>query len=471
MTIVSFVYLTCLSILSLFALHRLYLTVQYLKIRKRSTPSREDFYAGPRGGVTLSHFPMITVQLPVYNEKNVVERLIKAVSEFEYPKDRFEIQVLDDSTDETSELIQKTISDLKNIQIFHIQRKNREGFKAGALAHGLKKANGEFIAIFDADFVPPRDFLTKMLPSFEDPKVGMVQARWGHLNERENLLTRVQAILLNGHFGVEHAVRSSNDLFFNFNGTAGIWRKKAIEASGGWTSDTLTEDLDLSYRAQLSGWKFVYHPEVIAPAELPSVVPAFKTQQSRWAKGASQTATKMIPRIISSRILFRQKMEAFFHLLSNWAYPLLAILAIFYPWASVQYPTQAILWAGSWSCLALFFLVSDEKRELWKRVLELPLLIAVCAGMSITNGIAVVSGFFQGGGEFQRTPKHGNLSKKYVVQSSWLISSLEVVLGFYFVCWSIAAILTHEFHLLFALFLFAFGFLYVGVKSLQLART
>ena len=272
----------------------------------------------------------MTVQLPLYNERCVVERLLDAVGALDYPADRLEIQVLDDSTDETSALAAAAVERLRarGLAVAHLRRAHRRGFKAGALAAGLEAARGELIAVFDADFVPPPGFLTATVPSFADPAVGMVQARWEHLNREASLLTRVQALLLDGHFAVEHRARHVAGCFFNFNGTAGIWRRQAIADAGGWAHDTLTEDLDLSYRAQLAGWRFVYLPDVAVPAELPADAASFKAQQRRWAKGSLQTARKVLPRLLAARLPWRVKLEACAHLTANLSYPLMVALSL-----------------------------------------------------------------------------------------------------------------------------------------------
>jgi len=279
-------YLTLIVLLSLYGIHRYWILYLYYRYYKWAKPAPVP--------PLPDQLPIVTVQLPVYNERYVVERLVDAVCRMDYPKERLEVQVLDDSTDDTEKIVRAHVSRLgeQGFLIEHIRRNDRTGFKAGALAAGLAACRGEFIAIFDADFVPPADFLKKTLPYFGSPRIGMVQTRWGHLNENYSLLTWIQSIFLDGHFLIEHTARNRSGAFFNFNGTAGIWRKDAIVSSGGWQHDTLTEDLDLSYRAQMKGWQFVYLPDVVCPAELPVDINAFKTQQNRWTMGAIQTAKK-----------------------------------------------------------------------------------------------------------------------------------------------------------------------------------
>lgn len=278
----------------------------------------------------LKDFPKVTVQLPIYNERYVARRLIDSVCQLEYPHSNLEIQVLDDSTDDTVQICKETVQDYveKGISIAYIHRPQRTGFKAGALQEGLQTATGEFVAIFDADFIPPTDFLARSLPYFSTKEIGMVQTRWGHLNDEYSSLTQAQALSIDAHFAIEQKAKSYSELFMNFNGTAGVWRKQCIEESGGWSHDTLTEDLDLSYRAQLAGWRFVFDASTDVPAELPANMAAVKAQQHRWAKGSIQTARKLLPRILASRLPLRVKLESLVHLTSNAAYPLLLGLTL-----------------------------------------------------------------------------------------------------------------------------------------------
>ncbi|HWP85774.1 MAG TPA: glycosyltransferase, partial [Terriglobia bacterium] len=313
-------YFAVLIVLAFYGSHRYLLLYQYYRNRdKRPQPPE----------CPPDWWPRVTVQLPVYNERYVVERLIEAACRIDYPRDRLEIQVLDDSTDDTVALARQCVQRhaRQGHPIRYLHREHREGFKAGALAEGLRSATGELIAIFDADFLPPEDFLRRTVPYFIDPGVGMVQTRWAYINRSYSCLTQVQAILLDGHFVFEHGARSRSGCFFNFNGTAGVWRRRAIEESGGWQHDTLTEDTDLSYRAQLRGWKFLYLPEVECLSELPVEMNAFKTQQARWAKGLIQTGRKLLPLILRAPLPWRIKLEAFFHLTANICYPLMSLLA------------------------------------------------------------------------------------------------------------------------------------------------
>jgi len=313
-------YFVALAGLSCYGLHRYWIVYLYYRHRGHV----------PRPTARFTVLPRITVQLPVYNEMYVVERLVDAVVAFDYPRDQLEIQVLDDSTDETTEIVDRKVRDLQRqgVDIQHVRRSQRHGFKAGALQHGLALAKGEFIAIFDADFVPDPDLLQRLIPYLADPRIGMLQARWGHLNAHYSLLTRVQSIILDGHFLIEQTARARSGRFFNFNGTAGIWRKRCIEDAGGWHADTLAEDLDLSYRAQLRGWQFLFLPEIIVPAELPVEMNAFKTQQHRWAKGSVQTCKKILPQLWRSDVPLKIKLEGTVHLTSNFGYLLLLVMCL-----------------------------------------------------------------------------------------------------------------------------------------------
>jgi cellulose synthase/poly-beta-1,6-N-acetylglucosamine synthase-like glycosyltransferase len=354
----------------------------------------------------------VTVQLPLYNEPNVAARLIDAVAALEY-EGPLEIQVLDDSTDATSAIVAQRIA---GTGIRHIRRETREGYKAGALAHGMSLSEAELFAVFDADFVPPPDILQRMAPHFA-PGVGMVQARWEHLNRDASLLTRVQAIYLDAHFAIESAARNFSGRFFNFNGTAGIWRREAIEEAGGWSSSTLTEDLDLSYRAQLAGWRFVFLPEVTVPAELPEAISGFQEQQHRWAKGSIQTARKMLPRILGSALPGATKTEAFFHLTNNACYLLTFILSLLIVPAIVIRQRIGLGWtllfdlvmfAASTASVVAFYI--DGQRFAGRprpRVRELLCVLPIGIGMSLRNATAVLEGLFERGGHFRRTPKRG----------------------------------------------------------------
>ena len=388
-------YFIVLVLLASYGAHRYVLVYLYYKNKKNRTTEPTAHFAD---------LPRITVQLPIFNEQFVVERLLDAVCRLEYPLEKLEIQVLDDSTDETVAVARGLVNHYaaKGFPASYHHRSNREGFKAGALTEGLKTAQGEFVAIFDADFVPPEDFLQRVIHHFTDPKIGMVQTRWTHINRNYSFLTEVEAILLDGHFVLEHSGRARSNVFFNFNGTAGMWRRSAIEEAGGWQHDTLTEDTDLSYRAQLKGWKFIYLQDVECPAELPVEMTAFKTQQARWAKGLIQTSKKILPQVLKSNQRFHVKLEAWYHLTANLSYPLMIVLSVlllpamiirFYQgWFQMLYIDLPLFMASTFS-ISSFYLVSQ--RELfpgkWFRALiYLPFLMALGIGLTVTNTRAVL---------------------------------------------------------------------------------
>ncbi len=401
-----------------FGLHRLHLTVRFLRWRRRapSDPSNP----------AVTPLPFVTVQLPVYDERYVVERAIRAAAALEYPRDRLEIQVLDDSTDDTSAIIARVAGELRasGHAIEHLRRGSRTGFKAGALAFGCTRARGELFAVFDADFVPQPDLLPRLVAPFTDPQVGMVQARWSHLNRDESLLTRMQATLLDGHFVVEHTARFAAGCFFNFNGTAGAWRRAAIESAGGWQHDTLTEDLDLSYRAQLAGWRFVYLPQATAPGELPVEMAAFRAQQRRWAMGSAQTARKLAGRVWRADLPLAVKLEALAHLGGNVAYLLMAIASVLIapalacrvlgPRAGLTAWDVPLYTWGIGAMMAFYAtaLVGLDRRG-WRRLPEVPLSMALGAALALTNAMAVVRGLSGERTAFERTPKYGASSARW----------------------------------------------------------
>lgn len=474
-------YYLILGVLALYGLHRLMLVLTYWRARRDriELPSM------------TGDWPRVTVQLPIFNEMYVAERLIDAVSKLDYPRHRLEIQVLDDSTDETRELVAVRVAALvaEGFDICHLHRDERTGFKAGALAAGCQVAKGELLAVFDADFVPSTDFLRRSVPHFQDAQVGMVQARWGHLNREYSLLTRVQAILLDGHFVVEHAARHSSGCFFNFNGTAGIWRRQAITEAGGWDHDTLTEDLDLSYRAQLSGWKFVYLPDLVVPAELPAEINAYKSQQHRWAKGSVQTGRKLLGRVLRAPLAWRTKLEAFIHLTNNAAYLLMVALSILiFPAMYLRRGEEAWtllvidlpLFAGATISVFIFFAVgqqADGEGSSWLRCLwQMPMLMGIGIGLAVNNSRAVLTGLWQNGGVFHRTPKY-NLegqqgtwgSKKYLLPKN-LSFFIEAALAIYFVgCFALAIYLKMWLSLPF-LYLFLHGYTHMFLLGLSSGR-
>ena len=468
-------YFALLACLSIYGVHRCYLVYLYTKYRGPASDDRPTEYQSA---------PPVTVQLPLYNEMYVVERLIDAVARLDHPHARLEIQVLDDSTDETRRIAKRAVARWadQGLNIQYLHRAVRTGFKAGALADGLRRANGEFVAIFDADFVPPSDFLTRTLPSFNDARVGLVQARWGYVNEGCSLLTRVQAILLDAHFILEHGARSRGGCFFNFNGTAGIWRREAINAAGGWQYDTLTEDLDLSYRAQLAGWRFVFLPEVVAPAEVPVEMNAFKTQQHRWAKGSIQTCLKVLPAVLRADLPLRVKVEAFFHLTANFNYPLMLTLAVLMVpalfvrvtmgWYTLLLVDLPLFCAATLSVVNFYALSQIACRRDWVAQMRyIPAVMAVGIGLSVNNTAAVIGALFNRRTHFVRTPKYGVvhagddwISKRYgqPVVGQPLV---EIGLGLYFTG-AVLYAASAQFLALPFLCLFQVGFLYMGCLSL-----
>src|SRR5450432_1650971 len=387
-------YFIVLFVLAIYGLHRYWLVYDYYKYAKN--------VPGPPPEATS--WPRVTIQLPIFNERYVIERLVEAISAFDYPRELLDVQVLDDSTDETQQVASDVVERFaaQGLPISYIHRTNREGYKAGALENGLKTSRGEFVAIFDADFIPEPDFLRRTIPYFQNNEIGMVQARWTYLNRDYSLLTQVETILLDGHFVVEHGARSRRGTFFNFNGTAGVWRRKAIDQAGGWQHDTLTEDTDLSYRAQLVGWKFKYLQEVECPAELPIEMTAFKTQQARWAKGLIQTSMKVLPRVFKSNLSFHLKLEAFYHLTANLSYPLMVVLSTllmpamvirFYQgWMQMLFIDVPLFMASTFS-ISSFYLVSQRvlyPKNWFKTFLYLPFLMSLGIGLTVTNTKAVI---------------------------------------------------------------------------------
>jgi len=477
-TLILVVYFFVLSILAIYGWHRYYLVYLYMKNKGR-VPVEPPL---PPEGFQ----PRVTVQLPIYNEMYVADRLIDAVCEMTYPRELLEIQVLDDSTDETTEIAELAVRRhaARGFNISYLHRVDRRGYKAGALESGLSSASGEFIAIFDADFIPSSDFLLRTLPYFTtDDRIGMVQARWGHINHDYSLLTKIQSILLDAHFVLEHGGRNRGGCFFNFNGTAGVWRRSAIDTAGGWQHDTLTEDLDLSYRAQLLGWKFVFLPDLVAPAEVPVEMTSFKSQQHRWAKGSIQTCLKLLPRILRSKQPLSVKAEAFFHLSANFNYLLMTLLSVLmFPAMYVRYNmgwTEMLLidiplFAAATLSVCNFYIVSQ--RELysdWRsRLKYLPFLMSIGIGLCVNNTRAVLEAIFGKQSEFARTPKYGIerdsdewVGKKYH-QSVGVQPIIELALGLYFTGTVFYALMNQIYGTVPFLMLFQVGFLYTGLLSI-----
>jgi len=473
-TIWTICYLSVLVGLSAYGVHRYFIIYLFLKNRKRA----------PVPAGRFKELPAVTVQLPIFNEVYVAERLLRSVSEVDYPRENLQIQVLDDSTDETREITAVCAAKLRqrgfDVELIH--RVDRIGFKAGALEHGLATARGEFICILDADFVPPPHLLRDTIDFFTDPKVGMIQTRWGHLNRGYSLLTRVQAMFLDGHLLLEQTARSRSGRFFNFNGTAGLWRKSCIEQSGGWQHDTLTEDLDLSYRAQLAGWKFVFLPDVVTPAELPVDMNGFKSQQHRWTKGSIQTCKKLLPKIWRSELPMPIKVEATGHLVSNFAYLLLASLCVLlHPsaggpqagWLRTILIDIPIFLTASVS-VAVFYICAQRElhpRTWMREILLLPCLLALGIGLSFNNARAVLEAMFNHKSDFARTPKYGIERKaqpwrncRYMPLKS-LLPIAEFFFALYFTYFVWFAIAHRQFLSVPFLLMFQFGFLYVSFCS------
>jgi len=467
-------YFFVLIILAFYGWHRYYLVYMYMKNRDRQ----------PKAGPQLSPLPVLTVQLPLYNEMYVADRLIESVSALDYPRELLEIQVLDDSTDETRGIAEAAVRRFasQGVDIKYYHRADRTGYKAGALEAGLRVARGEFVAIFDADFLPASDFLLRLMPHFSDANVGMVQARWGHINQDYSLLTKIQSILLDGHFVLEHGARNRGGCFFNFNGTAGVWRRAAIEDAGGWQHDTLTEDLDLSYRAQLRGWRFVFVPDLVAPAEVPVEMNAFKSQQHRWAKGSIQTCRKLLPRILAADVPFGVKAEAFFHLTANFNYPLMVILSILmFPamvirynmgWYEMMLIDVPLFFAATFSVCNFYLVCQREVHPDWRsRIKYLPFLMSIGIGLCINNSRAVLEALFNKQSEFVRTPKYhieGDADEwvgKSYRQSVAVQPLIELALGLYFTATVFYALANQIYGTVPFLVLFQVGFLYTGLLS------
>jgi len=469
-------YFLTLVILAVFGAHRYIMVYLYFRHKdRRALPAPPP-----------ARLPRVTVQLPLYNEMYVVDRLLDSVTKIRYPRQLLEIQVLDDSTDETVTIAGAAVARYREqgFDIQYIHRDDRIGYKAGALDAGLRVAKGEFVLIFDADFVAPSEILEKTLGHFDEAQVGMVQVRWGHVNREYSLLTQVQSVLLDGHFILEHGGRNRAGRFFNFNGTAGIWRRSAIDDAGGWQHDTLTEDLDLSYRAQLRGWRFVFVQDVVAPAEIPVEMNAFKSQQHRWAKGSIQTCKKLLPKILASELPLHIKIEAAFHLTANFAYPLMVLLSILmFPAMVIRYNMgwyemmiiDIPLFLGATMSVCSFYLMSQ--REIYGenfrgRIKYLPAVLSVGIGLSVNNAKAVIEALLGMESEFTRTPKYrvegasDEWKQKRYRGTLNFVPFVELLLGAYFTAMAVYAISNQIFATLPFILIFQFGFLYAGVMSL-----
>ena len=479
---VVILYSLALLLIFLFSLGQLNLSIHYRRAKRKKNSDKDN-------GKPLSRLPHVTVQLPVYNELYVIDRLIDAIACLEYPREKLEIQVLDDSTDETVDAIAgKVIAMQKNgIEIHHIRRPDREGFKAGALKYGLQTAKGSLIAIFDADFIPKPGFLTDTVPHFADDKVGVVQTRWGHLNKNYSLLTKLQAFGLDAHFSVEQTGRSEAGSFINFNGTAGVWRKRCIEDAGGWSPDTLTEDLDLSYRAQLKGWKFKYMEDVEAPAELPVLMSAVKSQQYRWNKGAAETARKNLGKVLRSGIGLENKIHAVFHLFNSSIFVCLLLAAILSipmlyikflnPDYNILFNIGSVFLLGFFS-IGYFYWIAAKRMEPTRTARYFlrifPFFLTVSMGLSLHNAFAVLEGLFGYKTPFVRTPKfnvtdndkkwHSNI---YIKNKINLVTIAEGILTIYFIFGIAFGIHLQDFGLILFHLMLAAGFgsvFYYSVK-------
>ncbi len=480
-TVFMTVYTFSLVMVSLYGLHRYVIVYLYYKNRRKPLKAPGRF----------EDLPLVTVQLPMYNEEHVARRIIEGACRIDYPKDKLQIQVLDDSNDETCKHAQATVAEAraKGFDIEYIHRDDRTGFKAGALEEGVKTAKGEFITIFDADFVPAVDILQRSIHHFTDPKVCVVQTRWEHINREDSMLTRAQAILLDGHFAIEHVARNRSDRFMSFNGTAGTWRRAAIADAGGWQHDALTEDLDLSYRAQLRGWKFVCLPDLTAPAELPPEMCAFEAQQFRWTKGGAQTTIKLLPKVLLSKLPLKVKIEAFFHL-SGFTLHLymFMLVALMYPAMHLQTVPLAngTVWRGMFDIgvftlatlsASVFYVASQiELFGSWRQVFKyLPVLMAVGVGLSVSNAKAVMEAVFGRKSDFVRTPKYGSCATGVQLaappsvrgrKKRSLLPYVELLFGVYMAGCTVhslinlRAAMTAPF-----LMIFTFGFFYVAVMS------
>jgi cellulose synthase/poly-beta-1,6-N-acetylglucosamine synthase-like glycosyltransferase len=472
--LIGVLYFLVIVALAFYGLHNLLTTILYIRMK---TSIKHKEAAHP-----LKKWPPVTVQLPIFNEKYTVKRLLQAVTLLDYPADCLQIQVLDDSTDETLDLVCKLVKEYRsrgvNIEVIH--RMNRQGYKAGALNNGLCTATGEFIAIFDADFVPKPDWLKQTVPLFQNRQLGCVQTRWGHTNQQYNSLTQAEAMGIDGHFIIEQTVRSKNGFFLNFNGTAGLWRRSCIEDAGGWQWDTLTEDLDLSYRAQMRGWKFDYLPDVVVPAELPPQVEAFKKQQFRWAKGSFQVVRKILPSVLQSGLSWKVRVMALLHLTGYFVHPLmLAMLlltlpvGLLMPGAFRIYPISII--AGLGPPLLYLTATATQRTSVFKRMRSFPLLVIVGFGLSLSTSIAVIEGLFSKGGAFIRTPKLNLDNKKqrkkidraYVAPLSSLVW-VEIFLGIYALVTGIVLAPYIGWGMIPWMILYMLGFFYIaGLNLLQ----
>ena len=476
------IYIISLTILFIFGSHGYSMIYYYFKTyHKRMEDLTED-------ELKLEEYPVVTIQLPLFNERYVSKRLIDACVRLEYPKDKIEFQILDDSTDDTTEIISEYIKQYveQGYDIKLIHRTNREGYKAGALKEGLKTIRGEFVAIFDADFIPRKKFLLRTLPYFHKiDKLGLVQTRWEHLNRENSLITKTQAVALDGHFVIEQAVRNRAGFYINFNGTAGIWRKECIIDAGNWEADTLTEDLDLSYRAQMKGWKFKYLVNFTSPAELPAEITSLKSQQFRWTKGMIETAKKIFPRVLKADLPFKMKLQSFVHLWSNLAYPFILIAAI------LNLPVLLIKLQGEHDTVFKFMSVfvfafissfifylyaqKDVYHDWQKRIIYFPVFLSGSMGLSVNNTKAVFEGLINKKSEFVRTPKYKITEdnkdswkgKQYQPKKIKFPTYIEAFMALYCFAGVVVAIVNAEIAAIPFQLMFAMGFTMMSVLSIK----
>lgn len=474
------VYFMVAGYLMLYGMNCYVMVFLFKRRQKRAAEKRQALLRQYKNITERADLPVVTTQIPVFNELNVIERAIDAVCRMTYPADKHEIQILDDSTDETREIIDTLVAAYRKqgVNIQAIRRENRTGFKAGALSYGMQTAKGSLFAIFDADFVPPADFLLQTIPHFlHDSSIGLVQARWGHINRNHSILTRAQSIGIDGHFMVEQSGRAWNNLYMNFNGTAGIWRKQAILDGGGWQWDTLTEDMDLSYRVQFKGWQTVYALDVIVPAEIPEDVSAFKSQQFRWAKGSIQTAKKLLPQIVSAPIPRFKKLQAFFHLTHYMVHPMMLTLALLALPVLVSLKTVpgpwvvgvlAIMLAIAMFAPSTLYLVSQKAAypDWVRRSVILPFLVVVGVGIAVSNTRAVFEALLGIKSDFIRTPKRGaSIRKLYKIHLPGS-ALFEILIGLY-CAWSLGYYLIAGKYLIGPfLAAYAAGFLFIGILTI-----
>ena len=468
--IVLTLYTILLVVLFFYSLHSFVLLYLYYKFRRRRY----------REVKRLVEYPHVTIQLPVYNEKYVINRLLKSVVEIDYPKSKLEIQVLDDSNDETTEIAARLVSEYRKLRfdIHHIRRGSRNGYKAGALQYGLVRAKGKYIAIFDADFVPSPSFLKELLPEFDSSIIAGVQSRWAHLNHDDSLLTRAQAIGLDNHFAMEQRLRFNAGLFINFNGTCGIWRKDAIIDAGGWHSDTLAEDLDLSYRVQLKGWKIKFREDFSVLGELPASAESYKIQQNRWAKGTIQVARKLLTQVLRAKIGKLAKYEAFVHLTCHVNFLALLGLALFSP-VIVYFKVENLV-ANGYFIFASFFTIGAvgypylyflSQRELYpdyrRRAPFIVGVIAYSMGLSVSNSLALVEGWLNRKNVFRRTPKSGGEVRGYRVDSKSIVPFVEILIGVYVFTALVYVTVNLQLILIPFLLFYSYGFLSLGFLSIK----